>query len=165
MGMTKKRFRIISDEDFELEYIADKKTFKSMSNLDSCCDMLNQLYEENEQLKQELLSKNDVIQQLQNNLKTDDRDELLKYRRKFSDACIELSDLNRDIRCLNRENKELKKENEQLKSENKNFKRINNICEEQISELRRLVHIATHNGFIRDDKKSEWKKELMGGEE
>ena len=52
--MTKKRFRVIEDEDFDIEYIADKKTFKSMSNVYSVCDMLNQLHEENEQLKYEL---------------------------------------------------------------------------------------------------------------
>lgn len=41
------------------------------------------------------------------------------------------------------------------------LERINNICEEQITELRRLVNIATNNDFIKKSKKEEWKKELM----
>ena len=61
--MTEKRFEVIEDDDFDIEYISDKYSFgKSISSMDTCCDIMNRLNEENEQLKQE-------IEELKSNLK------------------------------------------------------------------------------------------------
>lgn len=47
---------------------------------------------------------------------------------------------------------DLEKENKQLEEQIRELNRINSL----------LVNIATHNDFIKDSKKEEWKKELMG---
>ena len=54
----------------------------------------------------------------------------------------------------------LLKENEQLKEQIKELKRNENLREIQITELRRLVNLATKNDFIKDSKKGKWRKEL-----
>ncbi|MBQ2653337.1 MAG: hypothetical protein IJF83_07270 [Methanobrevibacter sp.] len=60
---------------------------------------------------------------------------------------------------LNEQDDEIKK----LKKENKELKRLNGLCEDQVTELRRLVHIA--NKYILDETseniQEEWEKELM----
>lgn len=52
----------------------------------------------------------------------------------------------------------------ELYDENQELKRINRICEDQVTELRRLVHIA--NNYIMthesSETKKEWQKELNG---
>ena len=58
---------------------------------------------------------------------------------------------------------QLDKENKKLKEENKELKRVNGLCEDQVTELRRLVHIA--NKYILDGTseniQKEWQKELL----
>lgn len=51
--MTNKRFEVVEDMDFDIEYIKDSDTFKIISNFDSCCDMLNSLNDENGKLKRD----------------------------------------------------------------------------------------------------------------
>ena len=56
--------------------------------------------------------------------------------------------------------KMLEEENEQLKQQIKELKQNENLREIQITELRRLVNLATKNDFIKDSKKEKWRKEL-----
>ena len=76
---------------------------------------LNLFAEENEQLKTELMIKEDLIQQLRNTLYTDDRKKYLEYRGKFIRVCEELAEMNMDYKKLSDENEQLKSENQELK--------------------------------------------------
>lgn len=52
--MIEKRFRVINHDDYELDYITDNN--KRM-HIEDVCDLLNNLVNENEQLKQQLKTK------------------------------------------------------------------------------------------------------------
>lgn len=72
-------------------------------DLEKICEILNNLETEN-------LVQQDLIRQLKIALMTDDRENFLKYRKKFVEACEELAEDGKVINALERENKRLKKE-------------------------------------------------------
>ena len=65
MEMTEKRFLIIGDSNIEFlmqtQLLLPIYDNKERLNLKTCCDLLNELHDENEQLKQQLASINRLI--------------------------------------------------------------------------------------------------------
>ena len=79
-------------------------------NAEDIISVLNELFDETEQLKSDLVSKDDLIQQLRIGLDTNDRKEFLRYRKMYSDVCEDLALMNKDYKKLLEENERLKKE-------------------------------------------------------
>ena len=71
-------------------------------------DLLNTFDEENIRLKNKLCIKEDLIQQLKNELNTDCYKRGEKYRKKFINVCEDLADANKQIEELKSENNMLK---------------------------------------------------------
>ena len=81
-----------------------------------CCDLLNELSDKNEQLKTELMIKEDLIQQLRNALNNNDHQEMMRFRRLYVGVCEELAEMNMDYKKLSDENEQFKKRIGQLEA-------------------------------------------------
>ena len=77
---------------------------------------LNLFAEENEQLTTELAIKEELIQQLRNAVYTDDREEMLKFRRLYVSVCEDLAEMHTDYRKVSDENEQFKKRIGQLEA-------------------------------------------------
>ena len=77
---------------------------------------LNLFAEENEQLKTELAIKEELIQQMRNAVYTDDREEMLKFRRLYVSVCEDLAEMHTDYRKVSDENEQFKKRIGQLEA-------------------------------------------------
>ena len=112
--MTNKRFRLESEKinnTYSIHIYKDEEVIFEISNWNSLSgmhrkecedvvDLLNEQHEENEQLKTELLLKEDLIQQLKIALHTDDHKKHLEYREKYIQVCEELLEANQEIKQL-----------------------------------------------------------------
>lgn len=128
--MTEKRFT----ETFSTMTVTDNQTgreYKCEMGIDTdLLDLLNEQHETITKLKSELLSKEDLIQQLKNILEEDYYKKWKKTNLNYIRICEELAEENRAYEKLSEENEQLKKsgaslgvendglifENEQLKS-------------------------------------------------
>ena len=90
--------------------IIDKKDNVLIRDKYRACDYLNQLNNENEQLKSELISKDDLIQQLKIKLNMDYYNEWKKCNLKYTEICEELLEINKLYKKLSDENEQLKQQ-------------------------------------------------------
>lgn len=88
--------------------IYDENTKTSLSDTD-VCNLLNDF-------KRELMIKEDLIQQMRNAVYTDDREEMLKFRRLYVSVCEDLAEMHTDYRKVSDENEQFKKRIGQLEA-------------------------------------------------
>lgn len=115
------------------------------------------LKRENEELKSDLLFKEDLIQQLKIALNTDDREEFLKYRKMYSDVCEDLADMNKDYKKLSEENEQLKQALREQLEENGNaycIKILDKIFDLKYDEWQRKMNETHTYDYI------DWEKVL-----
>lgn len=79
--------------------IYDERNKQSLSDTD-VCNLLNDL-------KTELMIKEDLIQQMRNAVYTDDREEMLKFRRLYVSVCEDLADMNNEYAKFENKVKEI----------------------------------------------------------
>ena len=118
--MTEKRFRIDDDG-----IVTDMLDLSMYIDNEDCCEKLNELYEENEQLKT----------QLQNT--SDQRDEFYRGARENANR----------VGQLEKENKELKKQREELFIRERNTKNELRKLKKENKELNSIKCFADNNGI------------------
>ena len=120
-------------------------------SFDEVVELLNKLNDENEQLKSELISKDDLIQQLKIKLNMDYYNEWKKCNLKYNEICEELLEENKLYKKLSDENEQLKHDATVLIQANQDYRKEN----EQLKNLCKTLikHIEKKSiAFIIDDE-------------